>query len=525
MSESFTAKEGRKSIYYLYKKSRITTVILLIMLPLAGVLGYISSTSAHRHIQFAVNDISPYFGYFQATDGNGTIESIYKDGLEKSIWSNNFLTSSIWAPLSLSSCSRTTPSWYAPCIALRASRSVMGGNDLLEERMFAEELIYPDFALPLPVFARDEHRKIWMKAVESIKERATMRKDDDYIVYKSQHGQNFVIHDVEFRPPANFDTWAAETCMSPLARLGALSLAPRNRSIDISTSSTEQQLRLSTSESHLLVNSPDAWSFQHFLDRVTHIVAQASHLSSSSVKQIVLTGRKVSGLVPQLWSRLGFDEKDNEIKHNPSSQVLLSLEKLIYSCKTPLVHPYLSWKALEILKLPWTMSDEEFDTSQKNIVLYVSRSHGGAMNGGRRVVNEAQLLSDIKEFLDERGKGETLQLFEETQYRDLDKLIDQLANRVSAIIGPHGGGLMNHRFMSPQKSLLLEFLPTSRIEFINYEESSILNQTYSTIIVEPAPNTRDDMIIDFQDVRHILDAHLGKDRPEKIQASYQWVAE
>ena len=98
-----------------------------------------------------------------------------------------------------------------------------------------------------------------------------------------------------------------------------------------------------------MVNTPDSWSFQHFLDRATHIVAQAAHLSSTT--PVALTGRQGASLVQQLWARMGF--ADGKTMHSHSGK--LNLERLVFSCKTVLIHPFLSWKALEMLRMPWAL--------------------------------------------------------------------------------------------------------------------------------------------------------------------------
>ncbi|WVF72520.1 hypothetical protein IAT40_007337 [Kwoniella sp. CBS 6097] len=260
--------------------------------------------------------------------------------------------SCIWAPLVLSTCTSTTPTWYAPSVAARSSM----------KELYGEELIYPEFALPPPLFGDHSSRERWFAAAQSIKDRASVR-DDGYLLYRSQHGQN--------------------------------------------------------------------------------------------------------------------------------------------------------WKALELMSFPWAV-DESFDTSTKKTVVYMSRSNGLAANGGRQVVNERKVLRAIENLLVERGKGETLQIYNDASYGTVDELMEFFSKDVLAIVGPHGGALMNHRFAGPG-TLLLEFLPTSRMETINYEEASMLNQTYAAIVVEPSQGTRDDMEINPEDVRTILDRNLGKQRIDNIQ--------
>jgi capsular polysaccharide biosynthesis protein len=150
----------------------------------------------------------------------------------------------------------------------------------------------------------------------------------------------------------------------------------------------------------------------------------------------------------------------------------------------------------------------------------MSRSDGNTANSGRQVENEADVLSAIELLLAERELGESLLVFNPDTYNTTESLIEFFTNDVLAIVGPHGGGLMNHRFAGPNV-LVLEFLPTSRIEWINWEEVSVLNQTYAAIITEPIPDTKDDMIIEPSQVVDLLSRHIGT--PGRMAGvSYDW---
>lgn len=154
----------------------------------------------------------------------------------------------------------------------------------------------------------------------------------------------------------------------------------------------------------------------------------------------------------------------------------------------------------------------------------MSRSDETVTNGGRQVANEGEVVAGIEQLLRTRDKGEKLVHFSSIRSQfenDLNGLINFLWTKVSAIVGPHGGAIMNHRFAGPG-TLVLEFLPTSRIEYINFEEASMLNQTYAAVVVEPVPGSRDDMVVDPADVTHILDKYLGTSRKESVILSYQW---
>lgn len=155
-------------------------------------------------------------------------------------------------------------------------------------------------------------------------------------------------------------------------------------------------------------------------------------------------------------------------------------------------------------------------------VMYMSRSDGRASNGGRRVLNEDSVLTAIRSLLDTRGRGERLELFDPTKFESVSSLIETFSRDVAAVVGPHGGSLMNHRFAGPD-TLVLEFLPTTRMEVINFEETSMLNQTYA-VIVTPGIGATHDVEVDAGDVVKLLSEKLGK--PGKsVLMPYQWVKE
>jgi capsular polysaccharide biosynthesis protein len=152
----------------------------------------------------------------------------------------------------------------------------------------------------------------------------------------------------------------------------------------------------------------------------------------------------------------------------------------------------------------------------------MSRSNGLAKNGGRKVVNEAELLTVIQQTLVERNLDEKLVEFDQESYADVRALSDYMSTEVAAIIGPHGGAMMNHRWAAPN-TLVIEFLPTNFLNYAQWEEASLLNQNYAAVVVEPAHGT--DMVIDPEDVTRLLTENLGKVRRESIRDVYSWEAE
>lgn len=89
--------------------------------------------------------------------------------------------------------------------------------------------------------------------------------------------------------------------------------------------------------------SPDSYSFQHHLDRVTHIIAQGSHLFyDTTTHPYVVTGRRGSETVQRFWELLGYDKE-----HVLYSKEGVEADTMVFSCRAVLIHPWLSLKALE----------------------------------------------------------------------------------------------------------------------------------------------------------------------------------
>lgn len=281
----------------------------------------------------------------------------YNYAFEEDTLAYRGLPSSFFAPLVVRDCTHLTPAWFAPCVAMRTP---------LADRTYAEELIYPDFGLPLPVFAKPDHETRWKANLGAIDDRGVYK--EGYVLYKSQHGQNFVgrgrvgsadaqvVNDVEYHPEGLLDEWKANACMGAGSRLGDLKLDRPVR--------PENYTRPASETTAILINSPDSWSFQHWLDRVAHVLAQSAHLTKDR-SRVVLTGRLGSGFVEQMWNRIGFAR--DQILHRPASK--LSYDHFVFSCKTVLIHPFLSWRALELMGLPFAKDNwETRQSSTKHVV-------------------------------------------------------------------------------------------------------------------------------------------------------------
>lgn len=99
----------------------------------------------------------------------------------------------------------------------------------------------------------------------------------------------------------------------------------------------------------IIASSPDSYSFQHHLDRITHIMIQGAHLSYGMETPYALTGRQGNRFVQELWGHLGYDSE--HVKYNSVEQTPTSARRMIFSCRAVLVHPWLSLRTVEIFGL------------------------------------------------------------------------------------------------------------------------------------------------------------------------------
>jgi hypothetical protein len=61
-------------------------------------------------------------------------------------------------------------------------------------------------------------------------------------------------------------------------------------------------------------------------------------------------------------------------------------------------------------------------------------------------MNEEALLKNITAFLAERNRGEELVVFNPGQFSNVSELFSWFSENVIAVVGPHGGAMINHRW-------------------------------------------------------------------------------
>ncbi|PYI09792.1 hypothetical protein BO78DRAFT_404683 [Aspergillus sclerotiicarbonarius CBS 121057] len=389
-------------------------------------------------------------------------------------------------PLHLTECTDTTPRYYAPCLVRTLTHAVAG-----------EELLYPGFSISPPIFAasRPHDGERWWNTTWLLWDRAY--KLDTRLRYPEKHGQIYVFENVTLSSSTPFDKWSMESCMS--------NLAPTSFALPSSDTPTH--------ESVLLANVPDSWSLQHFLDRAMRVVGQSRDYPAG----YIATGREGDSSVKDLWSSLGYPA--DHVLHRDTSFVA---SQLIWSCRAPLVHPWLTQKSLSLLA---PESLHPVPLSDRKVILYMTRSNGLTRNGGRQVINEDILLAGIQCVLDRRGKKEKLEIFNHNDFPDMGSLIRYLQQNVKAVVGPHGSALHNHFWTAPD-TLVVEFQPTSRPDLTFYESAKMRNHPYVVLMEDPVDENHN-MLVDVPAVVDIIEQRLEREleMDDRVKLAYDWEAE
>lgn len=192
---------------------------------------------------------------------------------------------------------------------------------------------------------------------------------------------------------------------------------------------------------------------------------------------------------------------------------------MLFPCRCPRLHPYNALRARELLN----MDTRQVPLADRKVVLYMTRTKTSQVyNGGRKVINEDQLLKRLESYLKKRGQGERIVLWDPAQYqKDMDGMVDFLSNHVRAFIGPESGAFWNY-IWAGESTLHFQFVPRGRFSLMLWEEVALINQQSAVVIVDSV-NKDDDMYVDPDDVMEILDKTLGVELTEPlVKPWHQW---
>lgn len=177
---------------------------------------------------------------------------------------------------------------------------------------------------------------------------------------------------------------------------------------------------------------------------------------------------------------------------------------LIYPCVTPPLHPYL-WQigqreVLGVTPLPM---------AERTNLVYCGRTKGGRIeNGGRRVLNEEDVVGSLQRYATRAGL--TLVEFDHTRFKSIAHLI-RFFSRAALLVGPHGGCLTNVNFMGCNSAVIELFplvngerSPVGHPAMMMYMQSQFLEQHYYMLPVN-TPDAEGNMVVPLDHLQQVLD--------------------
>lgn len=360
-------------------------------------------------------------------------------------------------------------------------------KDGRENVFYHEKNKYPGFRIRKPFFLSEKQENQYNTLTLASDSQGRMNYDGKHGIYKPYLGYNIIFNN-SYYYNYPFNSWSDESCMGENVKDDIFS------SKEITCDAYIDKLVIS--------HTPDSYSFQHVLDRMLRVISQSNHLYNQSQATFTITNLNLYDYVRQLFNSYG-------IKHlyGANQNKKVCAKRIYYSCRTPLIHPYLS------LKIKRELDIKEYPFSDKNKILYLSRTNDkNARNGGRQIANENDLLSSIRKWLNIHNKNDELVLLESIG-NNLKEIQNYISKHVKCIIGPHGGAWFHHRWAG-NNTLLIQFVPEKRFMNEFWEEASILGQKYYPLVL-PSINHQHDMEANIFDVLAILNESYGKLLTEK----------
>lgn len=396
------------------------------------------------------------------------------------------LSSYLWAPIIVTDCG-LLDSRSAPCILENQKKP----SPLLE----AQELIYRPFKLRVPKFMNATHTDHWFQGVRDL-DRMRLDPRKEWSLYPTQYGQNLVFANAVYRgtPPA--DVWSDSSCMGRVAS---------HRHFLETTES------ISSKETVVIATSPDSWSWQHFMDRVTVVWSQAQWAMDEHDKGslTIVSGREpTSAAVLDMYKHMARDHLH--------SVKTVSARKLIFSCRAPLIHPYTFKRFLDALDPP---ADVPF--AAKKVVVVMPRGIETDVNGGRRILNQQELTEKLEQLLRDRGQSEKLIVFNHKTFGTFNETRHFFQRHVKAIVAPHGAALYNARFAG-KGTLILEIMPSKRFGPYFWEQSHLAEQRYMYYHAESLGLEHNMFIHDVDRVVQWLDKELETPVETTLESTYPW---
>jgi hypothetical protein len=240
----------------------------------------------------------------------------------------------------------------------------------------------------MPLAVNKEHGDILSKFLK-----ARFRIQGKWAYYLNQHGRNFVFANTSYNmdPPPN---WAPRCCMCEGKPAGHTQFT-EERDFSATSGPVEEEV--------MFAASPDSNSFQHWRDRTALMLTQAQHLLKPSTKFIAAPPRDHT--VATHWQLIRNVTASGLIYPGP-----VNARKFIYSCDTPLLHPYLVQRMSENMLAAAGVDPQGVPWDQRKVVLLIGRNNDAGVSNGheRHWVNYEQCKPQLEALLQRRGQGEVL---------------------------------------------------------------------------------------------------------------------
>ncbi|KAG2490233.1 hypothetical protein HYH03_011357 [Edaphochlamys debaryana] len=420
------------------------------------------------------------------------------------------LESEKWKPMILRECREDMPPYFAPCLTKK-----------LPTLEYGEEVVYPDYEAVLPGFFDEKDARAWIDAVygptqqgqTASNKRTVVDERQGLVAFLGLRGQNLVFKNVRWQEGNLPTTWNGESthCLGHMTLTAAWSEAV----YDNDTSRTW------VDEAAVYV-TPDSERYQHFLDHTVKPLMQTAHLVTNTTLLIPGGGRgSKQPIVQDMWGWMSH-VRPAQVQEAPAE---LNARRLLTSCRVPYVHPYLFFRLQELVLSP---EAPRVPLSERKVVLWYTRNTDDAnrANAGRTISNEAEVLAAIRRLLESRGRGERLEIHppDPARWPDQKEYVKYLNQNVAAVIGPHGGGLCNIKWVA-SGTLVLELQPRAWLNAHFFEESTGHGLNYWVDIRE-SDALRFDMTADVGNIVGLLSQELGRlpSRGPVLRHRYDWPA-
>ncbi|GIL44449.1 hypothetical protein Vafri_1896 [Volvox africanus] len=451
-----------------------------------------------------------------------------------------------WKPLILRHCSEDMPPYYAPCL-----------TKVIPNLEYGEELVYPDFEAAMPGFFNLKDAQTWLQTnygpdvqgQTSNNKRVIVDERQGRLVFTGIRGQNLAFRNVRYSDGVLAHSWVPDSshCLGHMTSTAMFHLHQQDPREAGGTSrkkhsgvkegekegeggqkeqwagegAYEAEDKLELVEEAAVYVTPDNERYQHWLDHTTKPLMQSAHLISGKTR--ILPGSILDSKQPIVKTMWHWLPHINESQLRGADKDL-HVRRLFTSCRVPYVHPYLFFRLQEMVL---GAEAPRVPLSQRKVVIWYSRSGKdmSRQNRGREVVNEAEVLTAVRQLLQDRGLGERLEIHPPAQaVTDQLDYIKYLNRHVAALMGPHGGGLCNFKWLGTN-TLVLELMPRSWISTPLYEDAIGHGLNYWVDLLE-SQNSQHDMVANVSNIIAMLEAELGKEpvRGPIIRYRYDWPA-